>query len=107
MGGGKRGGGAKKEAEGGSKAAAAKAARGGRPSSPQPPPAAGWADSEGERGARNEAWAPQRSADGALCRFCYREGSCAAPGSDESPVEVHTAPRSGRLTCSLRPPLGQ
>lgn len=37
-----------------------------------PPPAAGRADSEGERGARREDWAPRGSADGTLRRFCYR-----------------------------------
>lgn len=37
-----------------------------------PPPAAGKAESEGERGARSEGWAPRGPADGALRRFCYR-----------------------------------
>lgn len=46
-----------------------------------PPPAAGWADSEGERDARGQAWAPRGPAGGALRRLGYGRGSCVAPGS--------------------------
>lgn len=79
------GGGAEEEAEGGPQAArltllAALARR-----HLTPPPAAGRADSEGERPVRCEAWAPRGPADGALRRFCYRRGSCAALRSERSP----------------------
>lgn len=50
-----------------------------------PPPAAGWADSEGDRNARREAWAPRGPAGGALRRLSYGRGSGVAPGSERAP----------------------
>ncbi|CAD7691855.1 unnamed protein product [Nyctereutes procyonoides] len=49
-----------------------------------PPPAAGWADSEGDRDARGQAWAPRGPAGGALRRLGYGRGSCVAPGSERA-----------------------
>ncbi|XP_035579375.1 translation initiation factor IF-2-like [Zalophus californianus] len=72
-----------------------------------PPPAAGWADSEGDRDARREAWAPE----GPPVVLSVASATAAEVawllGASEPQVQVHTGPRSVRLTLSIRPAPGQ
>lgn len=68
-----------------------------------PPPAAGWADSEGDRDASREAWAPRGPAGGALRRLSYGREVARLPGRERaSSPDAHRS--ALRPTDALSPP---